>query len=124
MARIRGKNSVPEMLVRRLVYGLGYRYRLHRFNLPGRPDLVLSGLRKVIFVHGCFWHRHAGCPLAATPKTRAAFWKKKFDTNVERDRRVLKELRKSDWVALIVWECETHVPKRLERKITRFLEKE
>ena len=124
MARILNKDSVPEMLVRRFVHSLGYRYRLHSPKLPGHPDLVLSGLRKVVFVHGCFWHRHPGCALAAVPKTRVEFWKKKFDRNIERDRRVLKELRKSGWAVLVVWECETRVPTKLERKIIRFLEKE
>lgn len=95
------------MVVRRYLHGLGYRYRLHDKKLPGRPDLVLPGKKVAVFVHGCYWHRHAGCPLAYTPKSRVGFWTNKFEQNVERDRRVSEELRDLGFRVIIVWECMT-----------------
>lgn len=111
----------PEIAVRRLVFGMGYRYRLHVRSLPGTPDLVFTSRRKVIFVHGCFWHRHAGCPLAYTPKSRPAFWSRKFAGNVRRDRKVETELRKLGWRVVVVWECQTRRPEGLESRIRRLL---
>jgi DNA mismatch endonuclease (patch repair protein) len=121
MARIQGKNTKPEISVRCIAYGLGYRYRLHRRDLPGTPDLTFSRLKKVIFVHGCFWHQHKGCRYAYKPKSNTAFWEQKFSTNHYRDTRVLRELRRLGWKVLVVWECETETPKMLVSKITRFL---
>ena len=105
MSRIRGKNTKPEILLRQLLHRAGYRFRLHAPDLPGKPDIVLKKYRTVIFVHGCFWHRHEGCPGATTPKTRAEFWREKFRRTVERDRCKQAELEKLGWQVLTVWEC-------------------
>ena len=121
MSRIRGRDTKPEMVVRRLVHALGFRYRLHRRDLPGSPDLVFRGRHKVIFVHGCFWHRHPGCKLAAVPKTGEDFWQRKFEQNVQRDRTVVELLKKNGWEVLIVWECETRKPEGLPEKVMEFL---
>jgi len=112
----------PEMTVRRLVYGLGYRYRLHGRKLPGRPDLVFTGRRKVIFVHGCFWHRHPGCRLARTPKSRVDFWNAKLDGNRKRDLFKQYELRQLGWRVLIVWECQLKDLESVRERVTCFLE--
>ena len=122
MAKVRGKNTSPEMAVRRLLFGLGYRYRLHVSNLPGRPDIVFPGRRKVIFVHGCFWHRHPGCPKASTPKSRVEYWEEKFSRNVERDREAVRKLNAEGWDVLIVWECETKRAEVLKRMLVEFLD--
>jgi len=122
MSRIRGKDTKPEMRVRRLVHGMGYRYRLHARELPGRPDLVFRPRRKAIFVHGCFWHRHSGCSANRIPKTRADYWRAKLNRNVERDRRNEAALRTAGWGVLVIWECETTGdPDRLARRIRAFL---
>lgn len=123
MARVAGKNTVPEMIVRRLVYGLGYRYRLHGRDLPGRPDLVFGRRRKVIFVHGCFWHRHPdpSCKLARLPKSRLDFWRRKLEANRERDLRNEKSLRALGWKTLVIWECELGDRAALERRLRFFL---
>ncbi len=105
MSRIRGKNTKPELLVRQLLHGLGYRYRLHVPHLPGRPDIVFPGRGKVIEVRGCFWHRHAGCPFAATPATRADFWEAKLARTVARDAENLAALKAAGWDTLILWGC-------------------
>ena len=107
MARIGPKNSKPEMVVRRLLHALGYRFRLHAKDLPGRPDIVFRSKKKAIFVHGCFWHRHPGCKKTTTPKTRVEFWTEKFERNVARDQLKETALRETGWQVLIVWECET-----------------
>lgn len=107
MAQVKGKNTKPELLVRQALHRLGYRFRLHRRDLPGRPDIVLPRYKTVIFVHGCFWHRHLGCTKASTPKTRVDFWQDKFETNVARDRRNVHALRANGWQVVVVWECET-----------------
>ena len=107
MSRIRGKDTKPERLVRSLLHRMGYRFRLHRKDLPGRPDIVLPKYRTVIFVHGCFWHRHTGCRYAYTPKSRIDFWKRKFRDNVRRDRRSCRELEATGWTVVVVWECGT-----------------
>lgn len=120
MARIRGKNTVPEVAVRRLVHRLGYRFRLHRRDLPGSPDLAFISRRKVIFVHGCFWHRHSACKLASTPRTRRSFWEGKFKANIARDARNISELQALGWRVLIVWQCEVGGP-ALRAKLVRFL---
>jgi len=106
MAGIRGKNTRPEMIVRRALHAMGLRYRLGGCGLPGKPDLVFRRQRKAVFVHGCFWHRHQGCQHATTPSTREDFWAAKFAANVERDRRVQAELRELGWWVHVIWECE------------------
>ena len=122
MSAVGQRDTKPEMLVRRLLHSMNYRYRLHRKDLPGRPDIVFGGRRKAIFVHGCFWHRHPGCSKASSPKTRADFWAEKFDRNVERDQQVERRLADVGWQSLIVWECETRTPDALSRKLRAFLE--
>lgn len=120
MSRIKGKNTSPEITVRRLLCLLGYRYRLHVRKLPGCPDIVLSKHRTVIFVHGCFWHMHKCRFGRVTPKTNAEFWQRKRTGNVERDKRNRRRLRK-EWSVLTVWECETRDALRLSKKLSNFL---
>lgn len=108
MSQIRGKDTEPERKVRSVLHKLGARFRLHREDLPGKPDIVLPRYGLVILVHGCFWHRHPRCKYAYTPKTRVDFWTRKFKRNVERDRNVRRELKRLGWDVLVVWECETH----------------
>ncbi len=122
MARVRAKDTVPEMGVRRLVHGMGYRYRLHRRNLPGTPDLVFVGRRKVIFVHGCFWHRHTGCAAARIPKARQEFWLAKLQGNCERDSRNVEALYDQGWNVMTVWECELKDIAQLRARIRSFLD--
>lgn len=122
MAGIRGKDTKPELVVRRLAHHLGYRFRLHRRDLPGTPDLVFPGRRKLVFVHGCFWHRHPGCRFAYQPKSNVESWRAKFDTNVTRDARVRRELDKMGWDVLTIWECETTDVEMLANKLTNFLD--
>jgi DNA mismatch endonuclease (patch repair protein) len=124
MARVRSKNSRPELFVRKLVFALGYRYRLHAKDLPGHPDLVFRKLRKVIFVHGCFWHRHTACALARLPKSRLDFWVPKLEGNKQRDRRTKRALAKEGWRQLTIWECQIHDTERMETAIRRFLDAE
>lgn len=121
MSRVKAKDTKPELRVRRSAHGLGYRYRLHRRDLPGSPDLVFPGRRKALFVHGCFWHRHQGCRKTTMPKTRAKFWQRKFDDNVRRDERVIAALRELGWDVLVVWECETSDEDLLRRTLIEFL---
>lgn len=106
MSGIRGKNTKPEMIVRRFLHAKGLRYKLHDKMLPGRPDIVLSRHRTVIMVQGCFWHRHAGCQFAYVPKTRQDFWIAKLEGNVERDNRTVNALQKAGWKCLTIWECQ------------------
>jgi DNA mismatch endonuclease (patch repair protein) len=121
MAAVKDRNTTPEHAVRRLAHALGYRFRLHRKNLPGRPDLVFPSRRKIIFVHGCFWHRHPGCRKATTPKTNIEFWTSKFARNVARDAQCEQALLAADWEVLTIWECETKDLNRLERVLRTFL---
>ncbi len=121
MSRIGPKDSKPEMTVRRLLHRLGYRYGLHRRDLPGTPDIVFPIRRKAIFVHGCFWHRHSGCKAASTPKSRKDFWSRKFDANVERDARKVAELEADGWTVAIIWSCETQDTAGLASRLTDFL---
>lgn len=121
MSRIRGKDTKPELLVRRAVHALGFRFRLHRRDLPGSPDLVFPSRHKVIFVHGCYWHRHPGCQYAYTPKSNMAFWQLKFDANVTRDRLALSTLESLGWGVLVIWECETHDAEALRARLIEFL---
>jgi len=124
MALIGTKDTRPELAVRRLLHRLGYRYRLHRRDLPGRPDICFLGRRKAIFVHGCFWHRHDGCRRTTTPKTRTSFWKAKFARNVARDRMNLTDLGRLGWEVMVVWECETTDLEGLAPRLVRFLDGE
>ena len=121
MSRIRGKDTKPEIAVRSLLHRMGLRFRLHRRDLSGTPDIVLSGRKAVVFVHGCFWHRHEGCKDAAVPKTRTEFWQAKFAKNVERDARNRRDLKRLGWRALVVWECELKDMAKLERRLARLL---
>ncbi len=121
MARIASTDTKPELAVRRLLHALGYRYRLHRKDLPGTPDICFVGRRKAIFVHGCFWHRHEGCRRATTPATRRSYWEEKFRSNVVRDRRNLADLGDMDWDSLVVWECETADVATLANRLVHFL---
>jgi DNA mismatch endonuclease, patch repair protein len=121
MSLIRNRDTKPELLVRRLLHRSGYRYRLHRTDLPGKPDLVFAGLKKVIFVHGCFWHRHPKCGLARLPKSRLSFWLPKLTENRRRDLKNSRRLRKLGWAVKIVWECEIRDQSALVRKLHTFL---
>lgn len=123
MSRVRGKDTKPEMAVRRLVHAMGYRYRLHRRDLPGIPDLVFGPLKKVIFVHGCFWHRHPDpqCKLARMPKSRLDFWRPKLEGNRRRDERIEAELRGLGWRVMVVWECEIGHKEQLGNSVREFL---
>ena len=122
MARIRGKDTAPERVVRRMLHAMGYRFRLHRRDLPGTPDIVLPGRGAVIFVHGCFWHGHDGCRYAAKPATRPDFWAAKIGANKRRDRLAVGRLRRLGWRVMVVWECATKRPAGLEARLRRFLD--
>jgi DNA mismatch endonuclease (patch repair protein) len=124
MSRVRGRDTKPEMVVRSVVHRMGFRFRLHRRDLPGNPDVVLPRYHEVIFVHGCFWHGHRGCPRSKRPTTNEEFWSKKLDGNIKRDRRFRRVLRETGWKVLVVWECETRKPDKLLRKLERFLNDE
>ena len=121
MARVKSKGMKPEMTVRRLVHGLGYRYRLHRADLPGRPDLVFPARRKVIFVNGCFWHRHDGCPRVRIPATNRDYWITKLERNYARDVRNVALLRELGWSELVVWGCQLRDLSAAEEQIVAFL---
>ncbi|MDA8129039.1 MAG: DNA mismatch endonuclease Vsr [Betaproteobacteria bacterium] len=118
MAGIRGENTKPELEVRRFLHSRGVRYRLHVQELPGKPDIVLPKYRTVIFVHGCFWHRHRGCKNAVMPKTNRDFWEQKLRANVARDRRNLRALTMAGWRCLVIWECEARQPQRLSKLLS------
>lgn len=107
MSRVGGKNTSPELRVRRAAHAIGLRFRLHRSDLPGKPDLIFPKHRVAIFVHGCFWHRHSGCSKASMPKSRTEFWQAKFHANVARDAKSIAELEALGWRVLVIWECET-----------------
>lgn len=119
MSQIKNRDTKPEIKVRSLLHRMGYRFRLHRKDLPGKPDIVLPKYKTVIFVHGCFWHRHKGCKYTYTPKSRTEFWKNKFDKNIARDKQVRKELKSLGWNVITVWECEILT----ERKLISILQK-
>lgn len=121
MAQIKGKNTKPEILVRSMLHRAGYRFSLHRKDLPGKPDIVLPKYRTVIFVHGCFWHRHKNCKYATTPGTNVEFWQKKFERNVSNDRKHSRELRRLGWHVITVWECQLKKPDRVFRRLEKAL---
>lgn len=121
MAAVRSKDTKPEMMIRRLVYSMGYRYKLHSDALPGKPDLVFSSKKKVVFVHGCFWHGHNGCNKAQLPKSRTDFWQDKIENNVRRDKRVKRALNRKGWRYLIIWQCQINNLEKVKAKIYTFL---
>lgn len=117
MSRVKSKHTSPEMRVRRAAHALGLRYRLHRPDLPGKPDLVFPKYRVALFVHGCFWHRHQGCPKSSLPKSRTEYWQSKFDRNVARDARVGELLRAQGWQLAVIWGCKTRDPRALRNTL-------
>lgn len=117
MSRVKGRDTRPEKIVRSLLHRLGYRFRLHNNKLPGKPDITLAKYKTVIFVHGCFWHRHSGCPRASIPKTRQEFWTNKFEKNINRDKQVQTNLKELGWKIIVIWECELKDIPRLEKRI-------
>lgn len=117
MSKVRGKDTSPELRVRRVAHRLGLRFRLHSNHLPGKPDLAFPKYRVALFVHGCFWHRHPNCAKASLPKTREAFWKAKFDRNVQRDAKVFKQLTDLGWRVVVLWECETKATDKIENAL-------
>ncbi len=121
MSRIRSVNTKPEKIVRSILHRLGYRFRLHRKDLPGKPDIVLAKYNSVIFVHGCFWHRHKDCKNASIPKTKKNFWESKFKANIERDIKVKNELKSNGWSVCVVWECELTDIESVEKYLGKFL---
>jgi len=121
MRAVRSRNTQPEMRVRQMVHGLGYGFRLHWGELPGKPDLAFPGRRKVIFVHGCFWHQHKGCRRASVPQSNVVFWRTKLDRNATRDADQFAAIKKRGWGVLVVWECEINRKRRLKARLRRFL---
>ena len=119
MSRVKATDTSPELTVRRMLYNLGYRFRVHRNDLPGKPDIVLPKYKAAIFVHGCFWHHHRGCKKSKLPETNANFWRKKILDNVSRDKRTTRELRKKGWKVLVIWECQPEAS--LHERLDRFL---
>ncbi|MFO1465442.1 MAG: very short patch repair endonuclease [Steroidobacteraceae bacterium] len=123
MRAVRREGTTPELRVRRAAHLLGFRFRLHRRDLPGTPDVVFPRFRTVVFVHGCFWHRHRNCPGSSTPKVRAGFWRDKFEANVRRDARTANDLQELGWRVCVVWECETVDFESLTRRIARLVDR-
>jgi len=122
MSRVRWKDTKPEMRVRRLVHGMGFRYRLHARDLPGNPDMVFPKYGKIIFVHGCFWHRHGACPLTRWPKSKLKFWRPKLEENHRRDQRNRRALRRMGYDVIVVWECQLRDTGKLARRLRDFVE--
>lgn len=121
MSRIRSKDTRPELRVRSVIFGLGYRYRVHAKDLPGKPDIVFRSRKKIIFIHGCFWHAHPGCARATVPKTRRYYWESKLSGNVMRDEAVTAELTAAGWEVLVIWECETQSDNEVADRVRSFL---
>lgn len=122
MSLIHGKNTRPELIIRSFLHKSGYRYKVHDKNLPGIPDIVLPKYKTVIFVHGCFWHRHPGCKYAYNPKSRVEFWEAKFRNNIERDRTVRKQLKDLGWKILVIWECDISSMDSIKQKINKHIQ--
>ena len=122
MSRIKCKDTKPELVVRSMLHRMGYRFRLHKKDLPGKPDIVLPKYRTVVFVHGCFWHRHKGCKYAYNSKSRKLFWQKKFTDTIKRDKRNQRGLKKLGWKVIVVWECQIKKIKTLENKFQKELQ--
>jgi len=123
MAAVRAVDTMPELVVRRALHAKGYRFRLNRIDLPGKPDIVLPKYKACIFVHGCFWHRHPGCERATLPATNVDFWRQKLNRNVKRDEEVVSSLIEMGWRVFVLWECETRPPELLERQLSEILKK-
>ena len=121
MSAIKSKNTKPEIAVRKLLHSMGFRFRLHRKDLPGSPDIVLPKYKTVIFVHGCFWHRHENCKYASIPKTRKEFWENKFRANVKRDLEIQEKIKNIGWKSVVIWECETKKVDNLREKLIDFV---
>lgn len=121
MASIRGKDTTPELRVRSALHRAGYRFRLHRKDIPGKPDIVMPGRKIAIFVHGCYWHRHPGCKYATIPKSSTDFWQEKFKSNIARDKKVAKQIKEIGWRRLVIWECETKEEQQIQNIIIDFL---
>ena len=124
MSQVHSTDTMPELIVRRLAHSMGYRFRLHCSDLPGKPDLVFPLRRKVIFVNGCFWHRHKGCKKATMPKSRKRFWSDKFEQNMKRDARNIRKLRKEGWKVLVIWQCQTTNADKIEKRLRRFFDED
>lgn len=124
MRHVRSTDTTPEKKVRSLLHKLGFRFRLHRSDLPGKPDIILPKHRAVVFVHGCFWHRHQGCPHATTPSSHQEYWLPKFKRTVERDKKNQEELRKKGWNVIVVWECETKDIAKIAEYLLKFFERD
>lgn len=122
MSMVHSKDTKPELMVRRLIYGMGFRYRLHCKELPGKPDIVMIGRKKIVDVRGCFWHSHEGCKYARLPKSRKDFWKTKIDRNRERDNKNLVMLNETGWQVLVVWQCELKNIDTLKKRLHEFIE--
>jgi DNA mismatch endonuclease (patch repair protein) len=120
MSRVKGRDTAPELIVRRMLHALGYRYRLHVKKLPGRPDIVFGPKKKIVFVHGCFWHGH-NCRKGKLPKSNARFWLEKIETNKARDRRHIRTLRSLGWKVLVIWQCQMKDPLVIRKRIVDFL---
>jgi DNA mismatch endonuclease, patch repair protein len=121
MRAVRSRNTRPEMRVRQIAHRLGYRFRVHRRDLPGKPDIAFPGRRKAVFVHGCFWHQHGGCRRASIPQSNRRFWRTKLARNAARDSEQLAAIKKRGWRTLVVWECEIKDEKRLTARLRKFL---
>lgn len=121
MSLIKGRETKPEKLVRSILHGLGYRFRLHVKNLPGKPDIVLPRHKKIVFVHGCFWHGHKRCKRAKRPATRKEFWNRKIDGNIKRDEKVGRQLKALGWKVLVVWQCKTRNQTELRNRLEKFM---
>ncbi|MDP8234201.1 MAG: DNA mismatch endonuclease Vsr [Candidatus Saelkia tenebricola] len=119
MSLIRSTDTKPEIIVRKLLHSLGYRFRLHKKGLPGKPDIVLKKHKTVIFVHGCFWHQHKGCKRSNIPKSNTSYWKPKLNRNVKRDKKHKADLKRIGWKTIVIWECETKNLGKLEKKIKK-----
>ncbi len=122
MSRVKSKNTTPELAVRRMLFGMGYRYRLHDRRLPGKPDIVLPGRRKIVFVNGCYWHGHRGCRYARLPKSHVEFWSSKIERNRERDQQNIVLLEADGWKVLTVWQCELKCIEKLANRLYDFIE--
>lgn len=122
MSRVKSKDTTPEMIVRKQAFAMGYRYRLHKKDLPGKPDLVFAGRKKIIFVHGCFWHQHQGCPGSKRPASNTEYWSKKLDGNIARDEKNRELLIRMGWDVLIIWECQTRNRQTVRNLIREFLD--
>jgi len=123
MSKVKGKNTKPELVVRSLLHKMGYRFRLHRRDLPGNPDIVLPKYKKIIFVHGCFWHGHEGCPRSKRPTSNEDFWNKKLNRTICRDKENFTRLKEAGWSTYVVWTCELKDLDLLKNKLKRFIEK-